>query len=50
MDPAVGVTKPAIALSSVDFPQPEGPSRLKNSPGPMLRSMFSSATNRSPDE
>ena len=30
--PAVGREKPAIAFSSVDLPQPDGPSRQTNSP------------------
>ena len=29
--------KPAISLSSVVFPQPEGPRKAKNSPGSILR-------------
>ncbi|MCY1516387.1 hypothetical protein D9M68_510150 [compost metagenome] len=32
MVPDVGVSKPAIIRSSVDFPQPEGPRSEKNSP------------------
>src|SRR3989344_8342734 len=32
-DPAVGLTKPATQFSSVDLPQPDGPSRHTNSPG-----------------
>ena len=31
--------KPAINLSSVDLPQPEGPSNAKNSPGSTVRLM-----------
>ena len=31
--PVVGLRKPATALSSVDFPQPEGPTIETNSPG-----------------
>lgn len=30
--PDVGVSTPAISRKSVVFPQPEGPSRVKNSP------------------
>ncbi len=33
MLPASGASKPAIMRSSVVLPQPEGPSRVKNSPG-----------------
>ena len=36
MVPALGWrSRPAISFSSVDFPHPEGPSRLTNSPGRM---------------
>jgi hypothetical protein len=31
--PRVGLRKPATALSSVDFPQPDGPMMETNSPG-----------------
>ena len=31
--PSTGVMKPATALSSVDLPQPEGPSSTKRSDG-----------------
>nr|WP_246227176.1 hypothetical protein [Propioniciclava coleopterorum] len=37
MVPDVGVMKPAIMRSVVDFPQPDGPSRVKNSPSAMVR-------------
>ena len=30
--PSTGCMKPAIALSSVDLPQPDGPSSTKRSP------------------
>ena len=30
--PALTSSRPAMALSSVDFPQPDGPSRTMNSP------------------
>ena len=36
-------SKPASRLSSVDFPQPEGPSSATNSPSPIARLMSSSA-------
>src|SRR5580658_6817882 len=42
--PDDGATRPAISLSSVDFPQPDGPSRQTNSPGKIVRSMPASAT------
>ena len=31
-------------FSSVDFPQPEGPTRMKNSPSPMVKSASWTAT------
>src|SRR3954471_6168995 len=37
-----------MTLSSVDFPQPDGPSRQTNSPGATSRSMFSSARRSGP--
>ena len=30
--PVVGVSKPPIIRSSVDFPQPDGPSSVRNAP------------------
>src|SRR6266498_846211 len=44
ISPEVGATNPATALSSVDFPQPEGPRRQTSSPRATSRSMPSSAT------
>ena len=41
--PELGDSKPAIRLSKVDLPQPEGPSKATKSPGGTLRSMRSSA-------
>src|SRR5580693_388219 len=41
--PDDGAARPAMSLSSVDFPQPDGPSRLTNSPGKIVRSMPASA-------
>src|SRR5882724_4841436 len=38
MVPEDGAASPAISLSMVDFPQPDGPSRLTNSPGRIVRS------------
>ena len=32
ISPSVSFSKPAISLSSVDFPQPEGPTKTTNSP------------------
>src|SRR5687767_4763080 len=45
IDPSVGESKPAIILSSVVLPQPDGPSREKNSPSLMVREELSSALN-----
>src|SRR5688572_1903356 len=36
--PLVGSSNPAIRLSAVDLPQPEGPSSTKNSPSPTWKS------------
>src|SRR5215210_6712434 len=47
ISPAVGSSKPAIIRSVVVLPQPDGPSRARNSPGCTSRSMSSTAT-RSP--
>jgi hypothetical protein len=44
ISPPVGAPSPAISRSSVDLPQPDGPSRPTNSPSAMERSMPSSAT------
>src|SRR5471030_202636 len=38
MVPDDGAARPAISFSMVDFPQPDGPSRLTNSPGRIVRS------------
>src|SRR5215467_2971095 len=43
MRPAVGSTKPAIRLSVVVFPHPEGPRRERNSPSRMASPMASTA-------
>src|ERR1700730_12840076 len=37
--PAVAVSRPAISLRRVDFPQPDGPTRTMNSSSAMVRSM-----------
>ena len=39
ISPAVIVSSPAIMLSSVDLPQPDGPTRTRNSPFSSSRSM-----------
>ena len=41
--PPVGLSKPAIMRSSVVLPQPDGPSREKNSPSPIVTVASSSA-------
>ena len=42
-EPESGVSKPAIILNTVVFPEPEGPSSVKNSPGLISRSTPSTA-------
>ena len=45
ISPSVGISKPAIMRSSVVLPQPEGPSRAKNSPRPMsIETSFTAMT------
>jgi hypothetical protein len=44
MEPESGCSNPAIMRSVVVLPHPEGPSSEKNSPGPMSRSIPSTAT------
>ena len=39
ISPAVMLSRPAIIASSVDLPQPEGPTRTMNSPSATSRSM-----------
>src|SRR6188472_4358389 len=39
ISPSLGGSRPAIILSSVVLPQPDGPTTTKSSPSPMLRSM-----------
>src|SRR5262245_61270239 len=46
MVPLVSCASPARMRSRVDFPQPAGPTRQRNSPGATFRSMSSSATTR----
>src|SRR6516225_243999 len=47
MRPALGGMKPAMILSSVDFPQPDGPSRMTSSPCSTSR-LISCSTLRTP--
>src|SRR5262249_12956330 len=42
--PAVTSSRPAIIRSSVDLPQPDGPTRTRNSPLPMVSETSSTAT------
>src|SRR5689334_16179912 len=42
--PVSGCSKPAIIRSVVVFPEPDGPSSVKNSPAPTFRSTSSTAT------
>src|SRR5215471_17064171 len=44
IDPAVTSSRPAIIRSSVDLPQPEGPTRTRNSPLPIVSETLSTAT------
>ncbi len=44
MAPAVGSPRPAMILRAVDLPQPEGPSRLMNSPPATSSDMSLSAS------
>ena len=41
--PAVMSSSPAIMFSVVDFPQPDGPTRMMNSPSAMFRLKSSTA-------
>ncbi|MNT95058.1 hypothetical protein D3C72_2368640 [compost metagenome] len=47
--PSVGSSRPAMQLRSVDLPQPEEPSRTRNSPSRMSR-FRSSRTVTAPNE
>src|SRR3954463_6670015 len=38
IDPSLTASRPASARSDVDFPQPEGPTRTRNSPSAISRS------------
>src|SRR4051794_12344197 len=42
--PSVMSSSPAIMRSAVDFPQPEGPTRIMNSPSAMSRLMLRTAS------
>src|SRR5215211_5508504 len=42
--PSLMSSRPTIMLRSVDFPHPEGPTRMKNSPSSMVKSAASTAT------
>ena len=42
--PSSGISNPAIIRNVVVFPEPEGPSIVKNSPEGMSRSIASTAT------
>src|SRR5215471_12640363 len=42
--PSVTSSRPAIIRSSVDLPQPDGPTRTRNSPLPIVRETLSTAT------
>src|SRR6478609_11350596 len=46
--PSLMSSKPTIIRSSVDFPQPEGPTRITNSPSAMSRLTPFTARNPSP--
>src|SRR4051794_35611634 len=42
--PSLMSSSPAIMFSVVDFPQPDGPTRMTNSPSAISRSMLSTAS------
>ncbi len=42
--PSLMSSSPTIMLSSVDFPQPDGPTRMKNSPSSIVNVASSTAT------
>jgi hypothetical protein len=44
MRPPLTSSRPAIILSRVDFPHPEGPTRTTNSPSPISSVTSSTAT------
>ena len=45
--PSVMSSSPAIIRNAVDFPQPDGPTRIMNSPSPISRSIDFTASNPS---
>src|SRR5918994_2790151 len=47
--PSLMSSSPAIIRSAVDFPQPEGPTRIMNSPSAISRSMSLTASKPSPN-
>src|SRR3990170_925500 len=50
MVPEVGRSSPAIKLSTVDLPHPDGPTMQRNSPSFTARLMFSKATRVPPGD
>ena len=48
--PSVGESSPAMMLSSVDFPQPDGPITATNSPGLTVKSTPRSARTGAPSD
>src|SRR5688500_14847012 len=46
--PSVASSRPAIRRSSVDLPQPDGPTRTRNSPSSIRRETSSTATTSPP--
>src|ERR1700755_1413153 len=48
--PSVGVSRPAMMLSSVDLPQPDGPITATNSPGVIVKSTPRSARTGAPSD
>ena len=48
MSPDVMSSRPTIILSNVDFPQPDGPTRIMNSPSATSMLMSLTAANPSP--
>jgi hypothetical protein len=49
-EPAEGATSPATIFSSVDLPQPEGPTMVRNSPSPMAKRRSSKTARSRPAE
>jgi hypothetical protein len=42
--PSVMSSNPAIIRNAVDFPHPDGPTKIMNSPSPISRSTFLTAS------